>query len=45
MISAVNFPIKAIGKKKPEKNRASTSSSLSSTPHSLIFSGFFFPIV
>jgi len=35
MIIAVNFPISAIGKKKPEKIRASEA---------LIFSGFFFPI-
>ena len=42
MIIAVNFPIQAIGKKKPEKIRASNPGL--NPVEALIFSGFFFPI-
>ena len=55
MIIAVNFPIEAIGKKKPEKNQGfngirtrdlrDTGAMLYQLSYeALIFSGFFFPI-
>ena len=48
MIIAVNFPIQGIGKKKPEKIKASAGfepvTSDSNPAEALIFSGFFFPI-